>query len=243
MQNVLILGGSSDLGIALARMYASHNFNISIAGRNLPEMVRIANDLVIRFDVRATGYEFDASNFESHKLFYNNLELKPDITICVFGFMGNAVTALENWQDSLQVINTNYTGAVSICNIVAAAYSLQKSGMIIGISSVAGDRGRSTNFLYGSAKAGFTAYLSGLRNRLFKSGVHVLTVKPGFMYTRMTENLQLPALLTANVNEVAATIYKAGVAGKNIIYVKWFWRYLMLIISNIPEFMFKKMAL
>ena len=123
----------------------------------------------------------------------------------------------------------------------ANQYSLSGSGLIIGISSVAGDRGRATNFIYGSAKAGFTAYLSGLRNRLYNEKLHVLTVKPGFMYTRMTQNLQLPTLLTATVDQVATSIYAAGLAKKNIIYVKWFWRYLMVIITTIPEFIFKKL--
>jgi short-subunit dehydrogenase len=119
----------------------------------------------------------------------------------------------------------------------------RKSGTIIGISSVAGERGRMSNYLYGSAKAGFTAYLSGLRNRLFHTGVHVMSVQPGFVYTRMTESLTLPPLLTAKPEQVAADIYKAAAGGKNVIYTKWFWRYIMLIIKSIPEFMFKKLKL
>lgn len=241
MQNVLILGGGSDLGIALARKYASQQFSISVSGRNLPEMEKIAADLEIRFNVQAKGYEFDVCDFKSHTEFYKKLEIKPSITICVVGFMGNTIIDLENLPDILQVINTNYAGPVSICNVIANQYSLSGSGLIIGISSVAGDRGRATNFIYGSAKAGFTAYLSGLRNRLYNEKLHVLTVKPGFMYTRMTQNLQLPTLLTATVDQVATSIYAAGLAKKNIIYVKWFWRYLMVIITTIPEFIFKKL--
>jgi len=243
MQNVLILGGSSDLGIALARKYASQQYSISIAGRNLQEMEKIAADLEIRFSIQAKGYEFDVCNFNTHAEFYQKLEVKPSITICVVGFMGDSFIDLDNFADILQVINTNYTGPVSICNIIANQYSMSGSGMIIGISSVAGDRGRATNFIYGSAKAGFTAYLSGLRNRLFNEKVHVLTVKPGFIYTRMTQHLQLPTLLTATVEQVATSIYSAGLAKKNIIYVKWFWRYLMVIVTSIPEFIFKKLRI
>ena len=108
---------------------------------------------------------------------------------------------------------------------------------------MAGERGRQSNYLYGSAKAGFTAYLSGLRNRLFREGVHVTTIQPGFVYTRMTENLKLPALLTAKPEDVAATVYSAVKNKKNVVYVKWFWRWIMLIIKSIPEFMFKKLKL
>jgi len=137
----------------------------------------------------------------------------------------------------------NYTGAVSILNIVANYYVSQQKGIIAGISSVAGERGRQSNYFYGSAKAGFTAYLSGLRNRLFHQQVHVLTVQPGFVYTRMTEGLPLPRLLTATPEKVADSIYLAIRKKKNVIYVKWFWRWIMLIIKCIPEFLFKKLKL
>src|SRR5690606_12784913 len=116
-------------------------------------------------------------------------------------------------------------------------------GTIVGISSVAGERGRQSNYLYGSAKAGFTAYLSGLRNALFSDNVHVVTVLPGFVYTKMTENLNLPKLLTAQPSEVADAIYAAVQKKKNTIYVRWFWKWIMLIIKCIPEFIFKKLKL
>ena len=104
-----------------------------------------------------------------------------------------------DWEESLRTINTNYSGAVSILNIIAADYATRKAGTIVGISSVAGNRGRQSNYIYGSAKAAFTAYLSGLRNKMYHSGVHVMTVLPGFVYTRMTEHLKLPAPLTAMI--------------------------------------------
>ena len=140
-------------------------------------------------------------------------------------------------------MDTNYTGLVSILNIVANDFEKNKNGFIVGISSVAGDRGRKSNFIYGSAKAAFATYLSGLRNRLFNLNVHVLTVKPGFVETKMTEGLNLPVKLTAKTEEVANDIFKAQQKGKNVIYTKWFWRYIMLIIKNIPEFYFKKMSI
>ena len=116
----------------------------------------------------------------------------------------------------------------------------KKSGFIIGISSVAGDRGRKKNYIYGSAKAGFTEYLSGLRNRLFESNVHVMTVKPGFVDTHMTENMELPKRLTAQPDEVAEDIYRSWTKKKNVIYTKRIWGIIMLVIKHIPEFMFKK---
>ncbi|MFK7924061.1 MAG: SDR family NAD(P)-dependent oxidoreductase, partial [Bacteroidia bacterium] len=116
------------------------------------------------------------------------------------------------------------------------------SGKIIGISSVAGDRGRASNYLYGSAKAGLTAYLSGLRNRLASKGVHVMTVKPGFVRTAMTENMDLPPVITGEPSKVAKDIIRSVRRGRNVIYTLWMWRYIMLIIRTIPERIFKKLS-
>jgi short-subunit dehydrogenase len=141
------------------------------------------------------------------------------------------------------MINVNYTGAISILNIVANDFEKERRGFIVGVSSVAGDRGRKANYIYGSAKAGFSAYLSGLRNRLNDSGVQVLTVKPGFVNTKMTEGLDLPPKLTASPSEVAEDIFNAQQKGRNILYTKPIWMVIMLIIKHIPEFIFKKMSI
>jgi short-subunit dehydrogenase len=114
---------------------------------------------------------------------------------------------------------------------------------MVGISSVAGDRGRKSNYIYGSAKAALTAYLSGLRNRLYDAQVHVMTVKPGFVATKMTEGMDLPEKLTAQPQQVAEDIYNAQQKGKNVLYTKWVWRYIMMIIRAIPEWKFKGMSI
>lgn len=128
-------------------------------------------------------------------------------------------------------------------NVIANEYEQNKNGFIVGISSVAGDRGRKSNYIYGSAKAAFSAYLSGLRNRLHDANVQVLTVKPGFVNTQMTKGMELPEKLTAQPEEVARDIYAAQKKGKDVLYTRWFWRWIMLIIRNIPEFQFKKMSI
>jgi len=180
---------------------------------------------------------------DSHAAFFDGLAVKPDTTICVFGYLGKQQLAETDWKECQRIIMVNYTGAVSILNIVAEYYAQQGKGTIVGISSVAGERGRMSNYFYGSAKAGFTAYLSGLRNRLFHQGVHVLSVQPGFVYTRMTEGMPLPKPLTATPELVAQAVYKATLAKKNVIFVKGWWKWIMLIIRNIPEPIFKKMKL
>jgi len=231
------------MAVALARQFAAEKYDVQLAARNTSFLQAQENDLRIRYGINASSHAFDAVDFASHPAFYESLPVKPDITICVFGYLGDQELGQSNWQEASRIIHTNYTGAVSILNVVAADYAARRQGTIIGISSVAGERGRQSNYLYGSAKAGFTAYLSGLRNRLFHNGVHVMTVQPGFVYTRMTEGLTLPPLLTAQPTDVASAIVKAAKAKKNVLYVKWFWRYIMLIIKSIPEFIFKKLKL
>jgi decaprenylphospho-beta-D-erythro-pentofuranosid-2-ulose 2-reductase len=243
MSTVLILGAGSDMAIAIAEKFASRGCDIQLAARKVERLTALQTDLAIRFSSRVGLVEFDALDFSSHPGFFASLNPLPDITICVFGYLGNTEKAATDWNESFRIINTNYTGAVSILNVVSAHYASVKQGTIVGISSVAGERGRQSNYLYGSAKAGFTAYLSGLRNRMFRYGVHVVTVQPGFVYTKMTEDLSLPALLTARPNQVADAIYSAVKSKKNVIYVKWFWRWIMLIIKSIPEFIFKKLKL
>lgn len=231
------------MAMAIAEVFASHGYNVQLAARNVSRLQALKADLEIRYHAIVSLHDFDAADTNRHPEFFNGLEQLPDVTICVFGYLGNNETALENWMETSRIIHTNYTGAVSILNVAAARYASIGRGTIVGISSVAGERGRQSNFLYGSAKSGFTAYLSGLRNYLFHKGVHVVTVQPGFVYTKMTEDLRLPPLLTATPAQVAQAVYGAVAKKKDVIYVKWFWRYIMLIIRMIPEFVFKKMKL
>jgi short-subunit dehydrogenase len=243
MPTVLILGAASDMAVAIAEKFASKGYNVQLAARNAARLEPLQSDLAIKYSSRVSIHEFDAVAFDSHASFYSDIQPKPDVTVCVFGYLGENEKAVDDWQQASQIIHTNYTGAVSILNVIAKDYAARNEGVIVGISSVAGERGRQSNYLYGSAKAGFTAYLSGLRNRLYHKKVHVVTVQPGFVYTKMTENLPLPKMLTAKPEEVADAVYTAVSKKKNVVFVKWFWRYIMLIIKNVPEFMFKKMKL
>ena len=138
-------------------------------------------------------------------------------------------------------MRTNYEGPALLLGGFAEAFVKRNSGTIIGVSSVAGDRGRASNYIYGSAKAGFTAFLSGLRNRLARTKVHVVTVKPGFVDTRMTAGMKLPRALTAKPEEVAATIFRANQKKANVVYVRRIWLVIMSIIISLPEWIFKRM--
>ena len=240
---ILIVGATSDIAKSVAREYAKVGYNLYLSGRDIERLEDFAKDLKISTQKEIKLIELDILDFESHQKFYNSLEPKPVGVISAVGYLGDQKRALIDFQESKKIIDTNYTGIVSLFNIVANDFEAKKSGFIVGISSVAGDRGKKSNYIYGSAKAAFSTYLSGLRNRLSKSNIDVLTVKPGFVDTKMTKDMDLPKVLTATPKEVAKDILKAQQNSKDIIYTKWFWRYIMWIIKAIPEWKFKKMSL
>ncbi|NWF67163.1 MAG: SDR family oxidoreductase [Campylobacterales bacterium] len=243
MSYVLIIGAKSDIAKEVAKEYANAGYDLYLASREIESLAKFENDLKVRSQIDIKLLEFDLLDFDSHESFYNSLNPKPTITICVAGYLGEQKKAQTDFNEAKKIIDTNYTGCVSILNIVANDYEKNRVGSIVGVSSVAGDRGRKSNYIYGSSKAGFSAYLSGLRNRLHDFNVKVLTVKPGFVYTKMTENLDLPQKLTATPEDVAKDIFKAEQSGKDVLYTKWIWRFIMLIIKHIPEWIFKKMSI
>jgi decaprenylphospho-beta-D-erythro-pentofuranosid-2-ulose 2-reductase len=242
-KHALILGATSDIALALARKLGNEGYSLTLAGRSLEKLQILQADVQIRQRVEVTIAYFNAIDLKSHQAFYESLPQKPDVVVCVFGLLGDQAKAQTNWDDCEEILMSNYIGAVSILNIVANDLETRREGCIVGISSVAGERGRQSNYFYGSAKAGFTAYLSGLRNRLCKSNVHVLTVKPGFVKTKMIENVKTPGPLTAEPSKVADDIYTAIVKRKDIIYTLPIWRPVMYMIKSIPEAFFKKMKL
>src|SRR5436305_14708564 len=142
MSTVLLLGATSDMAVAIARKMAEKGNNIQLAARNADRLQALQSDIAVRYNVNCTIHEFDATDFSSHQAFYQSLSPKPGITICVFGYMSDNIAAIKDWNEAQKMINSNYTGAVSILNIVAEDYAAKKSGTIVGISSVAGERGR-----------------------------------------------------------------------------------------------------
>jgi len=243
MSYILIVGAKSDIAKAVAKEYAKNGYDLILASRKSGELSGLANDIAIRTHRDIILKDLDIVDFESHQAFYEALEPKPIGVIMAVGYMIDEKEAENNLHETLNMLHVNFTGCVSLLNVIANDFEKLKNGFIVGISSVAGDRGRKTNYIYGSAKAGFSAYLSGLRNRLFASGVHVLTVKPGFVNTKMTKGLDLPAKLTAEPEAVAKDIFGAQQKRKDVLYTKCVWKFIMLIIKHIPEFMFKKMSI
>ncbi|MCW5514874.1 SDR family oxidoreductase [Muriicola sp. Z0-33] len=240
---ILIIGAKSDIAKAVARKYAEEGFNLYLAARNASALDEFASDIKIRLGCKVACLELDILDYTSHQIFYDNLKEKPLGVISAVGYLGDQEKAENDFAETSKQIATNFTGIVSFFNIIAADFEERKSGFICGISSVAGDRGRKSNFIYGAAKAALSTYLSGLRNRLYESGVHVITVKPGFVATKMTEGLDLPKKLTGTPQQVANDIYKAQKNKKNVVYTIWIWRWIMLAIRYIPEWQFKKMSI
>lgn len=239
----MILGATSDMAVAIARQLAAEGYSITLAARNPERLSAIEADLRVRHKATVNSVYFDALDFANHESFYESLPEKPGMVICVFGLLGDQALAQRNWEHCQDIIHSNYTGAVSILNIVANDFERRKKGVIVGISSVAGERGRQSNYIYGSAKAGFSAYLSGLRNRLYPHGVHVMTVKPGFVKTKMTGDINTPAVLTASSKKAAGHIFKSLMKKRNIVYVLPVWRYIMLVVRSVPEVIFKRLHL
>lgn len=242
MKTALILGSNSDVGIASAHRFAKEGFDIYLATRNVNQSQKnLANDLAIRYQISCETFQFDALHTEVHPQFVENLPSIPDVVISVFGVLGDQEQASRNFREAARVVNTNFLGNVSILGLFAEKFEAIGSGSIICISSVAGERGRKSNYIYGSSKAALTCYLSGLRAELSSFGVHVATVIPGFIKTKMIGDMQTPGPLTAIPEEVGEAVYKAFSKKKSVIYVRGIWWLIMLIIKLIPENIFKKL--
>ncbi|MDQ0301620.1 short-subunit dehydrogenase [Ancylobacter polymorphus] len=227
----------------MAHKFAVLGHPIQLAARHASTLEPDKTDMELRYEVSVSLHEFDALATDSHEAFVAELPEPPRIAVCAVGLMGQQAESERDVASAARVMRSNYEGPVSILAVLANRFEERGSGTIVGISSVAGVRGRATNYVYGSAKAGFTAFLSGLRNRLSKRGVHVVTVLPGFVATQMTEGMDLPAKLTAEPSEIADAIARAVERKKDVIYVRPIWRLIMLIIRNIPERIFKEIRI
>jgi decaprenylphospho-beta-D-erythro-pentofuranosid-2-ulose 2-reductase len=242
----LVLGASSAIARAFARVAAEEGADVILAGRDRGDLDKTASDIAIRTGRRAGVLEFDALDYGSHPALMERARAEAGTgTLNIFLAFGTMPSQAEIDADpklAFRTIESNYTGAVSLLQAAAPVLEAQKRGAVVALSSVAGDRGRIKNYVYGSAKAGLTAYLQGLRARLFRSGVSVTTVKPGFVDTAMT--FGLPGMfLVASPDAVAHACLAAARKGREELYVPFFWWGIMTIIRNIPERIFKRLSI
>ena len=240
MKTALILGATSDIGVHIAEGLARRGFSLFLTGRNKELLANLKSRLTV-YNIEISNYIFDITDFSFHEEFYSSLPVKPDEVFCCIGYYEDQTQARLEQNETIKTININLTGIMSIINIISNDLEKRKSGSITVLSSVAGERGRQLNYIYGSAKAGLTVYLSGLRNRLHRSGVSVTTIQLGPVYTKMSEGHNLMPLITLRPEAAAEKIIKAGLKKKGTVYIHWIWRWIMLAIRMIPEFIFKRL--
>jgi decaprenylphospho-beta-D-erythro-pentofuranosid-2-ulose 2-reductase len=243
-RTLLLVGGTSDIGRATALCYAEAGWRVILAARDEEAARRNADDIGNRTGAEVSTVRLDILDSERFASFLDALPAQPDTVVCVVGELGDQARGETDAAYAALVLRTNFEGPALFLGLVAERFLARGSGTLVGVSSVAGDRGRGSNYLYGAAKAGFTAFLSGLRNRLARAGLRVVTVKPGFVRTQMTAGMKLPPLLTAEASEVGRAIFAtAEKGGRDVIYVRRIWRIVMLVITSIPERIFKRLRL
>ena len=239
----IILGATSSMARAFAQAVADQGASVILAGRDMDDLKRSATDLSAR-GVTAEAVKFDARDIATFQPIIDRAGREEGV-INAAVFVGS-MPAQEDIDANPAliegVVKDSHTGPAAFLTMLAPIIEDRGAGTVVGVCSVAGDRGRIGNYVYGSAKAGFATYLSGLRNRLTRAGGHVVTVKPGFVDTAMTWGIE-GMFLVASPQKVAADILKAVEKQRNVIYTPFFWRYIMLIIRHIPEFIFKKMSI
>lgn len=246
-KSVVILGATSAMARASAIAFARAGYRVVLVAQDSEENERNAADLRIRGGVEVFAVTFQALDFDGHAgvviACEEALGEVPGGVLLFFGYMAEQSLAQRDFDAARKTIDVNFTAAVSLLERFAAPMEARGAGFVGVVSSVAGDRGRQSNYIYGASKAALSTYAQGLRNRLFKAGVAVTTIKPGFVDTKMTFGLPLPGPLVVSPERAGDDICRAVLGGKNGAYVPFFWRYIMMIIKSVPEFQFKKMKL
>lgn len=246
MKNILIIGGTSAIAGACARVWAKQGANIFLTGRHASRLEANASDLRVRGANLVTTYVLDVNDYAQHAAMLSacaNVLGRIDTVLIAHGTLSDQAHCERDAEAAVREFATNATSTISLLTLLAASMEKQGSGTIAVISSVAGDRGRPSNYVYGAAKAAVTTFCEGLRARLYKAGVNVLTIKPGFVDTPMTAGMALPALLVATPERVAADIVRAIERGKDSLYTPWFWAAIMLVIRAVPGYIFKRVTL
>ncbi len=246
MKRVLIIGATSAIATACARLWAVQGSEFFLVARNAEKLQQTAADLQGRGAKNVTLHEMDATNSTAHPAMLASCMAalgQIDIALIAHGTLPDQKACEQDVNVALQELANNGTSVIALLTTLANQFEIQRCGSLAVISSVASDRGRPSNYLYGSAKAAVSTFCEGLRARMFKVGVHVITIKPGFVDTPMTKGLPLPAALVAKPEQVALRIV-AGIERKaNVLYTPGFWALIMLIIRCIPTPIFKRLNL
>lgn len=243
-KSILILGATSPIARAAAARLAERGDRLFLASSDLAECERVAQDLRIRYQATVRAGRFDALDPGSHAAFLDAAEAflsQLDAVLSATGDMGTDPRTLDG-SEMARIVAVNFTGTASMLGACAARMRDKVGGVILGVASVAGDRGRQSNFVYGAAKGGFALYLQGLRNLLHAEGVRVVTFKPGFVDTSMTYG-KAGTFLVSSPGAAGKALVRALDHGSGVVYFPWFWRGIMWIIRSIPESLFKRLPL
>lgn len=243
---ILILGASSGIAQAVARRYAGRGARLFLVARDSAKLESVAADLRARGAGGVDAFVMDATDTGRLDVMLRTAWKtlgQVDYALVAYGTLPDAARARMELEYLVQEFRTNAESVIVCLAGLARCFREQGSGVLAVIGSVAGDRGRASNYAYGAAKAAVHAYASGLRAELFRSGVHVVTIKPGFVATQMTAKLELPALLVAQPDAVAARIESAIEHKHNVVYTPGFWRMIMTVIRLLPEALFKRLKL
>ena len=245
MSRVLIIGATSAIAQEVAKIYAASGSQLFLVARNSQKLEQVVKDLKVRGADNIEQLSLDLINIEDHEQIVTAADKFMsgiDIVLIAHGTLPDQKSCENSVINTVQELQINFLSTVSLLTLLANYFEKQASGCIAVISSVAGDRGRQSNYVYGAAKGGLSVFLQGLRNRLSRAGICVLTIKPGFVISPMTAEFK-KGILWAQPKKVANNIVSAIHKRKNVVYVPWFWRLIMLIICNIPENIFKRMRL
>lgn len=247
LRNVLIIGATSTIAEHTARRLVSQGANLYCAGRNKDKLEQITRDLRVRAP-QATIFSkaMDLCDQSGHEILLQEAQAalgRIDSVLIAHGTLPDQKACEASVSATRQEIETNAMSVVSLLTLLANHFENHGGEVIAVISSVAGDRGRQSNYVYGCAKGMVTIFLQGLRNRLYRKGIDVVTIKPGFVDTPMTDDLNKDGPLWAKPGSVAAGIVRAMRKGRQEVYLPWFWWGIMQIIRHIPEFIFKRMSL
>jgi decaprenylphospho-beta-D-erythro-pentofuranosid-2-ulose 2-reductase len=246
MKNVLIVGATSAIALACARRWAAQGARLFLAGRHAARLDQLAQDLRVRGARETFTFALDLTARDAHPAMLAACRAalgQIDIVLIAHGTLSDQAECERDVEAAMRELSTNALSTIALLTLLANVFEAQRSGTIAVISSVAGERGRASNYVYGAAKAAVTTFCEGLRARLFKSGVRVLTIKPGFVDTPMTAGLALPGPLVASPERVAADIVRAIARGRDSLYTPWFWAGIMLVIRALPGFVFKRAPL
>jgi|SRR5665213_2540724 len=245
MKKSLLIGANSGIAEAVARRLAARGDTLYLLARSPERLSALAADVRVRGGQVAGFAVFDANNLESHAQILETAAQSLgglDCVLIAHGTLGDQKTCEASVPETMRQLSTNALSVISLCTLLGNRLEAQGSGCLAVISSVAGDRGRQSNYVYGTAKAAVSTFLQGLRNRLARKGVQVLTIKPGFVDTPMTADLKKGPLF-AGADRVAAGIVGAMDGGKDVVYLPFFWRPIMAVIRAVPERIFKKLKL